>query len=188
MAQFNDWIFKSRSDLGFLSALLKDQSFDGELHLSGQRSAVASGVLNLHLPEFPNSDTVRVRIACRDDWLIRPPTVTCTAHWVRRETDWHVNDSGELCWVYHEQWRRIINEQMRDCGLGSTILFGVAWLLRSSKFLICCHRHAYYFGHKNWHREWDDYSHFDRAKPEFLRDEKKRLRHKLKLRENEERS
>ena len=174
------WICKSRWELPFLACLLEDDSFDGNLSLAGARCAQIRGTLSLRLEEHSTTDRAQVKISCGSDWFDKPPLVSSDSYWLQKCEDWHVNKRGELCWVYHEQWRKYMAECVKENGWTPTIRLGTTWLLRSVKFLLCCHSHAHQFGISEWPREWEAYSHFDKAKPEFARDERRRQRRKAR--------
>ncbi|HTD14593.1 MAG TPA: hypothetical protein VK673_05410 [Chthoniobacterales bacterium] len=100
-------------------------------------------------------------------WWIIPPRCICAASWIRRDPDWHVYPTGELCWVYPPYWREVLE------GVGSRLNRPVArqtaayWFAEQSSELISRHLLADRLSLNKWPNEWSAWPHGEAARRKY---------------------
>lgn len=111
-------------------------------------------------------------------WWIIPPRCICSASWIRRDPDWHVYSTGELCWVYPPYWQEVLR------GVAGKLDWSVArqtaayWFAEQSTELIRKHLLADQFSLTKWPAEWPAWPHGEGAQRQH---EQMRLRGEVEI-------
>lgn len=137
-------------------------------------SMFAAGVLTLNYDGIARDWTARIEVMIPKEWWKNPPIVKCFEPWVRRDIDWHIYQSGELCWVYGPQWTSWLKDYDAIAGLPPRSRFATDWMLRNVRHLLSCHRAALDLQILEWPSQWQQYAHGSDARLKFQHDERRR--------------
>jgi hypothetical protein len=111
---------------------------------------------------FPVLGThAEVWIDCSCLWTRTPPSIYCFEPWIRNDIDWHVYPWHEFCWVHDEEWNKF--HQMFQ----PTVQTSAWYLLNNLAHILRCHRLGFVHDLDCWQKEWGQYAHGDRSKPQL---------------------
>jgi hypothetical protein len=151
-------------------------------HYLDIRSPWRTGIFPIEEGKFPNTsmrilsfDAVvpvsDVVVACSysifSAWWIIPPRCVCRASWIRRAPDWHVNGTGELCWVYAPYWQHVLQGIARELDRSVARQTAAYWFAEKSVDLINKHLQADRLLLKEWPKQWPEWAHGDGARQQY---------------------
>lgn len=126
------------------------------------------GRLSLGSNEMATRSAALCRVIVDDQWIDKPPVVTCEESWIRKGVSWHISPEGVLCWEYNEYWRNEVARVVELATHGQAAEFGTIWLVRSVRNLLNRHLFAYRTGIKEWRPEWNFWAHGRSAAKEYF--------------------
>jgi len=93
------------------------------------------------------------------NWSLIPPRIICSEKWLRRESDWHIYENGELCYVLPDEWKDTIQENITRHGVRYAIEMGTVWCYDNVVDLLNKHWIAYCDGLITWPQAWPAWKH-----------------------------
>ena len=107
-------------------------------------------------------------------WPGQPPSVWCTAPWVRRDINWHVFSDSKLCWCLNLRW---LDVQGWPCKSRDAIATdGLNWLFSSVDLLLTRHLVGHYRNLDKWPEEWTAWGHGEDGIQEYEQQPIRRIR------------
>jgi hypothetical protein len=100
-------------------------------------------------------------------WWIRPPRCFCSASWIRRDIDWHVYSTGELCWVYPPYWQEVLQGVIGRLDSSVARQTAAYWFAEQSSELIGKHLVADRLSLNKWPKEWLAWPHGEAARQQY---------------------
>lgn len=96
------------------------------------------------------------------------PEVYTTEPWIKTGPDWHIYESGKLCWGLPEEWHDTIKTIMvTDIPLAKQLDVAANWCVNHVKSLLARHWHAHLYGLNQWPEEWDYWNHGTKGIKEY---------------------
>jgi len=111
---------------------------------------------------------VPVKVLIDQDWMMQPPKAFCSANFIRKEIDWHIQSDGSLCHVLVEQWNWEFNRWWEE-GMEISQLMdrAASWSCQNIDSLITRHLHGHRLGLSVWPQKWSQWSHYQQGVIEF---------------------
>ena len=96
------------------------------------------------------------------------PEVYTTEPWVKTGQDWHIYESGKLCWGLSNEWQDTIKTIMEtDISLAVQLKIAANWCVNHVKSLLARHWYAHVYGLSQWPKEWDYWNHGGKGVKEY---------------------
>jgi hypothetical protein len=97
------------------------------------------------------------------------PKVFCTEYWVKRDVDWHIYSTGELCYDLPERWKRNMKRFQKRLTSAQLTEVAANWCLIHSQSLLFRHLFAYDNNLEKWPQEWKAFRHGKAGLNDYLR-------------------
>ncbi len=154
-----------RSDMLTFADAVKGEFVAAVLHAKPEPLHL-TGRLSLR-PESKTKANCTVIFAT--EWRETPPTIFCHDVWLRRESDWHVNKSGDLCWVLKDEWAKRLKEVASRHDIVGVVDYAREYLVRNTRWLLQRHWQGYRENIKKW--KWIQWNHGRDGANEFHEEE-----------------
>lgn len=109
--------------------------------------------------------SVTLSIKYGSDIRRRPPEVSCSESWIKKETNWHCGSDGSLCWIKEQLWKKLHGSPKKKTFL--VYEEGALQLYNDVRSLIEKHYYAKMTGITEWQEEWDEWGHYRQGDIEY---------------------
>ena len=109
-------------------------------------------------------------ISLSTGWTTTPPVVYCTNPWVTRDREWHVGDSGNLCYVLDAEWRDRIRDVASRHEMDGVAAYAAEYLMRNTQWLMQRHIVGHQQNIKEW--SWAGWGHDQKGQAEYAAEQR----------------